>query len=188
MKNKKGIIIFALIIAILIIVGIIAFSTNKKTQRTTGNFGKFQFELGNYMIEGNTTNGGAPSKEYDFCTYYGKLYNMGEKTIDVDAEINIKAHNDLVYNDYSNYDDLESMKIFRREFKYIKEDDKITFIYKHRDDLFITIDVVDDSICYDEQGNQTGIAPKDIPGYDFWEILNQDVNFLNAVSMNIQEL
>ena len=165
---------------------IIKIKSNKK-KRVLLTIGKQQ--CGDYIINIQSVETGHPDSQYDFSTYYKKNYTRENYKFSFETSIGIQFKKGSVYKEYDNYRLMENINLFHQDFKYYKiSNNEIVLIYQFDEDFYYTIDLKDDSQCYDLQGyymhDEQG-KKQMLENYSFINYLENDYNLQDALIITV---
>lgn len=141
----------------------------------TGSFESMDITYaGKYKIIFMTQSSGHPSGDIDFSTDVG--WKNGRIHGNCIVDYYVMADN-RIEDDYADYDSFEEVNIDSKVYKVIREDDKITLLYKVDDSFYIIVELHNMS-QYDDEGNSTDIT------YTISDLLD-DGGFDDEIRMDI---
>ena len=161
------------------LLGCVGCSCNKvsldKEIAETGSFESMDITYpGKYKVTFMSQTTGHPSRDIDFSTDVGWKNEQIHGNCIIDYYV--KADN-RIEDDYAEYDSLEEVNIDSKIYKVVKEDDKVTLLYKVDDSFYIIVELHNMS-QFDDDGNSTEEA------YTISDLLD-DGGFDNAIRMDI---
>ena len=129
---------------------------------------------GKYKVTFMSPSTGHPSGNIDFSTYV----DWKSEQLHGDCSIDYYVMTDnRIEDDYSKYDSLEEVKIDSKIYKVIREDDKVTLLYKVDNSFYIIVEL-HHMIKFDAEGKSAEDA------YSISDLLD-DGGFDDAIRMDI---
>ena len=141
----------------------------------TGSFESMDITYpGKYKVTFMSQTTGHPSRDIDFSTDVGWKREQIHGNCIIDYYV---MADNRIEDDYPEYDSLEEVSIDSKIYKVIREDDKVTLLYKVDDSFYISVELHHMS-QFDSEGNSTEES------YNISDLLD-DGGFDNAVRMDI---
>ena len=161
------------------LLGCVGCSSNKvspdKEIAEAGSFESMDITYpGKYKVTFMSQTTGHSSRDIDFST------DVGWKSEQIHGNCIIDYYvmaDNRIEDDYAKYDSLEEVNIDSKIYKVVKEDDKVTLLYKVDDSFYIIVELHNMS-QFDDDGNSTEEA------YTISDLLD-DGGFDNAIRMDI---
>ena len=150
-------------------------SLDEEITPTTGSFESMTTTYpGKYKVTFMSPSTGHPSGNIDFSTYV----DWKSEQLHGDCSIDYYVMTDnRIEDDYSKYDSLEEVKIDSKIYKVIREDDKVTLLYKVDNSFYIIVEL-HHMIKFDTEGKSAEDA------YSISDLLD-DGGFDDAIRMDI---
>lgn len=144
----------------------------------TGSFESMDITYpGKYKVTFMSQTTGHPSRDIDFSTDVGWKSEQIHGNCIIDYYV---MSDNRIEDDYPEYDSLEAVNIDSKIYKVIREDEKVTLLYKVDDSFYIVVELHNMS-QFDAEGNSTEEA------YSISDLLD-DGGFDNAIKMDIKEM
>lgn len=187
MIKKSTVLLSIILITIIFLTG----CTQKQDINATGTFNDLTFETENFQIEIYSENSGHPDRDYDFMTYYNKMYEKADYDMDFEVSLGLNFVNKSVENGIENYFTMKDIKVFNKDLKYTEiSDNEIIIIYKFDDEAYLTINVQDRTDFYNKEGNlikDQNYNSIKMEEYDLADMLVKDKDFSNTLSFEISK-